>query len=281
MKRLLFLLLLLPMLVFAATESASAPENTIQSQIDKLSWQVGITQGLIANKASIAVPKGYRFLDDINTSRFLELSGNLPTSNHFLIAPDSLNWFAVFSFEDTGYVKDDEKIDAAELLTNLKSSDEPTNQERKNAGLEFIYTDGWQVAPHYDTDTKRLEWGLRLRTDKNEKIINYTSRLLGRTGVMSVILVSSPETLDADIKEFKTILKDFTYNAGETYAEFKDGDKVAQYGLAALILGGAAAVATKKGFWAALLGFFAGFWKIILAALVAFGAGMKSIFKQK
>lgn len=281
MKRLLFLLLLLPMLVFASAETASVPENTIQSQIDKLSWQVGITHGLIANKASIVVPKGYRFLDDINTSRFLELSGNLPTRNNFLIAPDSLNWFAVFSFEDTGYVKDDEKIDAAELLTNLKSSDEPTNQERKNAGLEFLYTDGWQVTPHYDTDTKRLEWGLRLRTDKNEKIINYTSRLLGRTGVMSVILVSSPETLDSDIKEFKTILKDFTYNAGETYAEFKDGDKVAQYGLAALILGGAAAVATKKGFWAALLGFFAGFWKIILAALVAFGAGMKSIFKQK
>lgn len=281
MKRLLFLLLLLPMLAFAAAETASAPENSIQSEIDKLTWQVGLTNGLIANKASIVVPKGYRFLDDTNTSRFLELNGNLPSSNHFLIAPDSLNWFAVFTFEESGYVKDDEKIDAAELLSNLKSSDEPSNKERKKAGLRLLYTDGWQVVPHYDTDTKRLEWGVRLRTETQEKIVNYTSRLLGRTGVMSVILVSSPETLDADTKEFKTVLKDFTYNSGETYAEFKDGDKVAQYGLAALILGGAAAVATKKGFWTVLLGFLAGFWKFILVGLVAFSVGIKSLFKRK
>jgi uncharacterized membrane-anchored protein len=144
-----------------------------------------------------------------------------------------------------------------------------------------LFTDGWQVAPHYDIDTKRLEWGARLRTDKDEKIVNYTSRLLGRTGVMSAVLVSEPASLDADIKEFKSVLKSFTYDSGESYSEFKSGDKVAEYGLAALILGGAAAVATKKGFWAVLAGFFAAFWKVLAGLAVAAVAGLGSVFKKK
>ena len=137
------------------------------------------------------------------------------------------------------------------------------------------------MPPHYDIDTKRLEWGVRLRTDRDEKLVNYTSRLLGRTGVMSAVLVSEPQSLDADIRDFKTVLKNFSYNAGESYAEFKSGDKVAEYGLAALILGGAAAVATKKGFWAVIAGFFAAFWKLIAGVVVAAIAGLGSIFKKK
>ncbi len=55
---------------------------------------------------------------------------------------------------------------------------------------------------------------------------------------------------------------------------------MAAYGLAALVLGGAAAVATKKGFWAVLGGFFAAGWKFIIAAFVALGAGIGKIFKR-
>ena len=38
---------------------------------------------------------------------------------------------------------------------------------------------------------------------------------------------------------------------------------MAAYGLGALVLGGAAAVATKKGFWALLVSLFAAGWKLI------------------
>jgi len=221
------------------------------------------------------------FLDEQNTKRFLELNGNPPDDRHYLIAPKSLEWFAVFSFNPSGYIKDDEKIDPDDLLKSLKDSDGPGNEERKRLGMRPLFTDGWQVPPHYDIDTKRLEWGVRLRTDRDEKLVNYTSRLLGRTGVMSAVLVSEPQSLDADIRDFKTVLKNFSYNAGESYAEFKSGDKVAEYGLAALILGGAAAVATKKGFWAVIAGFFAAFWKLIAGVVVAAIAGLGSIFKKK
>ena len=128
-----------------------------------------------------------------DTRRFLELMGNPPRDGHYMIAPADLDWFAVFSFDPVGYVKDDEKIDADALLKSLKESDGPGNEERKRLGMEPIYTDGWHVPPHYDTGTKRLEWGMRLRDEKGRLHVNYTSRLLGRSGVMSAVLVSSPQ----------------------------------------------------------------------------------------
>lgn len=269
------LLLFWPLLVWGQGDPAKLAE------FRKLAWQVGPTEGRIADKASIKVPQGHVFLDSQNTRRFLELSGNPPRDGNFLFAPDSLQWFAIFSFNPSGHVKDDEKIDPDDLLKSMKDSDGPANEERKRLGMEAMYTDGWQVPPHYDAESKRLEWGTRLKTGTGSMIINYSSRLLGRSGVMSAILVSDPSSLSADTQQFKTALQQFTYVPGENYSEFKAGDKVAEYGLAALVLGGAAAVATKKGLWAAIAGFLAAFWKIIAGVAVAGLAWLGSIFKRK
>jgi uncharacterized membrane-anchored protein len=72
---------------------------------------------------------------------------------------------------------------------------------------------------------------------------------------MHVTLVSDPQELDKDIVTFKSALGGYEFAAGERYAEFKAGDRVAEYGLAALVLGGAAAAATKTGFGKALFKF--------------------------
>lgn len=276
MKFLFALLLSIPLLASSQDNSAK-----IREELGKLEWQRGPTDGAVAGKATIKVPTNYVFLDEKNTRRFLELNGNPPQDGHYMFGPSNLSWFAVFSFNPMGYVKDDEKIDPEALLSQMKESDGPANEERRSLGMAPLYTDGWQVLPHYDVETKRLEWGTRIRDDANRMQVNYSTRLLGRSGVMNVILVSDPESLDKDIKEFKTSLQKFSYNAGETYAEFRDGDKVAEYGLAALVLGGAAAVATKKGLWAVIGGFLAAFWKVLVGLAVAAVASIGSIFKKK
>jgi uncharacterized membrane-anchored protein len=267
------LLLLFPSVLFA--------QNSVQEELRKLAWQAGPTEGRIGTKATIKVPAGYVFLDEKNTSRFLQLAGNPPRDGHYLYAPEALDWFAVFSFDATGFVKDDEKIDPDALMKSLKASDEPSNQERKRLGMPALYTVGWEVPPHYDTETKRLEWGLRLKSDGEHFTVNYTSRLLGRTGVMSAILVADPAALSKDTLAFKAGLKEFSYVPGETYTEFKPGDRVAEIGLAALVLGGAAAVASKKGVWAAIVAFLGAFWKLIAGVAVAALAGLASVFKKK
>jgi uncharacterized membrane-anchored protein len=273
MRLAIALLLLFPSLLFA--------QNALQDELRKLAWQSGPTEGRIGAKATIKVPQGYVFLDEKNTSRFLELNGNPPRDGHNLFAPETLDWFAVFSFDSTGYVKDDEKIDPDALLKNLKESDAPSNDERKRLGMSPLYTVGWEVPPHYDAVTKRLEWGLRLKTDAERFTVNYTSRILGRSGVMAAVLVASPQTLAKDTQAFKAGLSEFSYVAGEKYAEFKAGDRVAEIGLAALVLGGAAAVATKKGFWAAIVAFLGAFWKIVIGVGVAAIAWLGSLFRKK
>src|SRR5690606_29506692 len=131
---------------------------------------------------------------------------------------------------------------------SLRAGDQASNQERARLGMSKIYTDGWEVAPHYDNQSKRLEWGTRLRDERGQFLVNHTTRLLGRSGVMSATLVTGQETLAGDTKTFKASLQAFDYVAGQRYHEFREGDRVAEYGLAALVLGGAAAVASKKGF---------------------------------
>lgn len=277
--RVLALLVLLPTLAHAQRDPQSPrdPAFVIQ-ELQKLAWQRGPGEGAIAGKAKIRIPDGLAFLDERNTRRFLELMGNPPRDGHYMIAPATLDWFAVFSFDPVGYVKDDEKIDADELLESLKKGDAPGNEERKRFGMAPIYTDGWHVPPHYDSGTKRLEWGMRLRDDTGARHVNYTSRLLGRSGVMSAVLVSSPQTLAEDMKSFNAALAGYEFVAGEKYAEFKSGDRIAEYGLAALVVGGAAAAAAKAGLFKSLGKFL---WVIIGGGLMGAWALLKKLFGRK
>ena len=249
------LLALLVVTLPAAAQQPRDPQDVVK-QIQGLGWVHGPADANIGGLATITVPKGLSFLDGPNTRKFLELNLNPPRDNHYTLSSQDLSWFAVFYFESVGYVKDDEKLDPDALLKSLQGSDDRANAERKRLSMPAINTVGWHVPPHYDPETKRLEWGVKLRqSDVGTDVVNYTIRILGRRGVMHVTLVSDPQELDKDIVAFKGALGGYGFVAGEKYAEFKAGDRVAEYGLAALVLGGAAAVATKTGFGKALIKF--------------------------
>jgi uncharacterized membrane-anchored protein len=171
------------------------------------------------------------------------------------------------------------------LLKILKQNNEASLEEKRRKGLPPLYLDGWYISPHYDVITKRLEWGTKAHGENGATVVNYSIRLLGRDGVMSAVLVSDPDSLDADLKSFKQTLKNFTFNTGKTYAEFREGDKVAEYGLAALIVGGAAAAAAKSGLGKGLFAAGAGLIKVLavgaLALLVAAFNFIKRLFSKK
>ena len=265
---------------FANAESADPKVQQIIAQLRALKWVKGPTTVPIAGNSKLVVPQGYVFLDAQNTDKYLELNQNLSSGREVMIAPASLDWSAYLAFDDEGYVKDDEKIDAAALLKSLKESTEDANSERRQRGWPELHIVDWAVPPAYNSTTKRLEWATTLRADGGESV-NFFTKVLGRRGFTSVVLVSAPQDLRSAETGLNAVLDGYSFNAGETYAEWKPGDKVAEYGLAALVLGGAAAVATKKGFWAVLAGFFASAWKLIVAVVVGAGAWLKSLFKKK
>ena len=265
--------------VLAQDPSPTQAQQDYRAQMRALPWKVGPTTGDLEGKAKLNVPAQYRFLDAADGGKFLKLTGNLPHNENILFGQ---GWWAVLGFDPVGYVKDDEQIDADKLLASLKSNDDEENAERKKLGEPGLHTIGWSVPPHYDAQSKHLEWGLKIRADdSNEEVVNYTVRLLGRTGYESATLVSSPETLDRDVASFKTALQGFDFNSGEKYSEFRAGDHVAEFGLGALVLGGAAAVAAKTGFWKVLVAGLAAGWKLIAVGAAAVVASVKKLFTRK
>lgn len=237
-------------------------------ELKNLNWQMAPAVGKVGDKGEFKLAEPLMFLDAEDTNKFLQFNGNLPQTSSYTITTKKGYWFGVLHFISDGYVKDDEKIDADALLESLKEGNKQGNEEKRKQGLETLILDSWFFPPRYDTETKRLEWGTKLRSEKDQSItINVTTKILGRSGYISAILVSSPESLDKDLVEFKQALKNFDYVSGEKYSEWKEGDKVASYGLGALVLGGAAAVATKKGglklIWLAILAAGAAIWTAI------------------
>ncbi len=270
------------LLAFICSMFAVAADTEKPSPIAALAWQFGPGEGVIGDKASIKIPEGFGFLGTAETKKFMELNQNFSNPNEYLLAPKSMDWFAIFQFEATGYVKDDETIDAAKLLETIKQGTAKGNEERRRRGWSTLSIQSWRFQPQYDQQTKLLEWAVLAKDDQsNTDVINYNTRLLGRTGVMQVVLVADPAMLDTAVATLKTTLSGYSFAPGEKYAEFKQGDRVAEFGLAALVAGGAAAVAAKKGFFAAALAFLAGAWKLVVAGFIAAFAGIKALFKKK
>jgi len=117
--------------------------------------------------------------------------------------------------------------------------------------------------------TNNLTWAIRGASEGSESV-NYSVRLLGRRGVMDVDLVLDPTHVAAAVPDFNQLLTGFTFSTGNRYAEFQAGDKVAAYGLTALVAGGAGAALAKSG----LLG---KVWKLIVFGAIAALAAIKRL----
>lgn len=246
-------------------------------------WQRGPGVGKIGPHAEVQIPKGYAFLPAADTQKLLESFGN-PTSGRELglIGPDGLDWFVVYEYDDCGYVKDDErdKLDADGMLKSIRAGNDVGNEERKKRGFPTMTIVGWEQPPRYDTATNNLVWAIRAESD-GSAVVNYNTRRLGREGVMEVTLVVNPEKMNATIPAFDTIMKGYKFSSGKQYADFKPGDRIAEYGLAALVTGGAAAVAAKAGLFKVIGKFLVAGWKLVIVGLIAIGAAVKGIFTRK
>ena len=95
---------------------------------------------------------------------------------------------------------------------------------------------------------------------------------------MSVDLVLDPADLSTVLPLSNQVMSSFSFTQGSRYADFVKGDKIASYGLTALIAGGAAAAAVKSGLLAKLLAALAALWKVIAVALATAAAAVKRFF---
>ena len=250
-------------------------------------WKEGPCNGDLGGYAEIRVPEGFLFTGPDGAPKFLELSENPPdpkTVGVLFPTSDDDQWVVYFNYQDIGHVPDDDHttIDAAAILASLKAGTEASNSERRIRGWNELHVTDWIIPPGYETETRRLAWGVGSKTDGGSDGANYDVRLLGRTGVMSVTLVCSPDSVRNLVPKLQTILAGFNYNSGHKYGEWRSGDKMAAYGLTGLITGGAAVAAAKSGLLAKIGIAIAKMGKAIFIGILAICAGIwQMIFGKK
>jgi uncharacterized membrane-anchored protein len=252
------------------------------SRSNKLDVLRGPATAQLGSVAQIELPVGFSFVDGKTTRALMKAAGE-PTSGRELglLMPTNEHWSVIFEFSDIGYVKDNDKdkLDADKLLKAIKEGTEAANKERESAGNPPLIIVGWEQPPKYDETTHNLEWAIRA-TSEGRPILNYNTRLLGRKGVMEVVLICEPDQLPKTLPTFKNLLTDYKFESGESYAEYRKGDKVAKYGLAALVLGGAAVGAAKLGLLGPVILFFKKAWKLVVVAFVAVIGFFKKMFAR-
>jgi uncharacterized membrane-anchored protein len=264
----------------ASTEAdEEAEEKAFLAKIESLGW-TREGKAKLGTISEVSIPQGWRFTDGNGTRTLLQMYGNLPGTGQLgMLTTEGHGPWVIFQFDNSGYVKDDEKndLDADAMLKSLKEGQMHSNKRRLEMGLEELQLLGWAVAPRFNDQTKNLEWALRIGSPSGESI-NYSTRLLGRHGVMEVDLVCGPEEMDTLLPKYQEIIAGHQYVTGNTYAEYRAGDKVAEYGLTALVAGGATVVAGKMGLFAKLGGVFAKLGKGIIGVIVVIGLGLKALF---
>ncbi|MBI5508331.1 MAG: DUF2167 domain-containing protein [Deltaproteobacteria bacterium] len=246
-------------------------------------WQVGPTTGLLGDVARVQVPADFLFGDKQVAQKLMEVFQNPVTGDEqgvILPKRKDNHWLAIFEYSEDGHVNDDDKneIDADAILESLRQGTEEANIERQKHGWAPVHVSGWARPPRYNDTTHNLEWAVTATAEDGLQSINYNTRLLSRTGVMSVTLLVTPENMSAGLPEYARVLGAFAFTDGNRYGDYRQGDKLAEYGLAALMVGGGAAIAAKTGLLLQLLLIFKKGWKVLIIALAAGAAALRRFF---
>lgn len=241
----------------------------------------------VSNQASLQLPPGFSYVPQAQTQRMLKaFDGEGDPSVQGMIIPDGEeeNWMMVVSYEPAGYIKDDDAKDwnADDMLNSLKEGTKAANEERRARGISELEVIGWAQIPTYTSQDHHLLWSASAReigSNDPNYTINYNTLVLGREGYVSMNMVTDSQNVERLKPVASQLLSGMKFNSGKSYEEFNAStDKVAAYGLAALVAG----VAAKKlGLFAMAALFFAKFAKVGLLALGGLGAAVSAFFKRR
>ncbi len=298
MKTKLTILLLVGLLT--ATFPLRAQEDT--NRLARIAQAVRIVKNLKYQQgeidlrgglAKLTVPKEFNFLgpDDAETV-LVKLWGNPPADVKplGLLIPagmtplDTNCWVVTIHYSEDGYVKDGDagKINYDDLLKQMQKGIEERNKTRQEHGYPAITLVGWAAPPHYDAATHKLYWAKQLNFEgERQDTLNYCIRMLGRKGVLELNAVAGIGQLAEIDRQTPQILGMVDFKEGSRYADFDPKvDKVAKYGLATLVAGGALAAAAKLGLLKGLWIFILAAKKFIIIGVIAAVAFVKKFFKR-
>ncbi len=284
MKKLLlaFVFLISPLAI------AQAPEMTAEELLTALGARSGSIT-LPGDIATLNLNDEFVYLDPANTETLLVEGWGNPPGNESLgmVLPAGISpltaegWGVVITYMEDGYVSDSDadSINYTELLTDMKEASVEESEERVSQGYGSMVLLRWAEPPRYDKTTHKFYWAQEFVTDDTaENALNYNIRVLGRKGVLVLNAIAGMNQIGVIKNSMPQLLEVTEFTAGNRYEEFNSStDRVAEYGLAALVAGG---VAAKLGLFAKLGALLLAFKKLIFVGIAA-GAGIISRFFKK
>ena len=249
----------LALLCLAALTPSHAQMTTEQrrDEIGKIPWTRDGSHKLGESSSTISIPPNHFAAFAADAARFETLVGNgdLATKHLEAIVINERDEQVIFlSFNDEGYVTlDDWKdVDAAAMLDTIKDNTEKGNAEKVRDGFLPVHVKGWLQQPTLDRDSNTVRWAIAA-DDGSTAIVNAVELRLGRRGFEKLIWVGDADAYVAQGGELDLMLRAHAFDPGFRYADYVTGDKVAAYGVGALVATLVGAKLAKVGLFAGLL----------------------------
>ena len=284
---------LIPLLCFLSLGSALAEEDPARMTAQEFEASLAYRQGdvvLSNGVATLKIPRTFRYLGPDDAQHVLEQAWRNPHGSGTLgmLFPADVSplaergWGVVITYEEDGYVwdSDADSINYDELLKEMQAASAASNEERQKAGYEPVDLVGWAAKPYYDKASHKLYWAKNLKFgNAPENTLNYNIRILGRRGVLVLNAVANMSQLAGVENDMKQVLTFTDFNPEHSYAAFDPNvDKMAAYGLAALVAGG---IAAKTGLITKLIAWVVAFKKVFIFGAMALGAFLTKLFGRK
>jgi uncharacterized membrane-anchored protein len=245
----------------------------------------------LGHELQLDLPEGMLFVERVQAKQLMEKAGNVVGDDLLgLVLKKDSTWLITIEFAEEGYVKDDDaaELNPGEILDAIREGTEEANKIREERGFHPMHVDGWTEPPRYERQQHHVVWGIK-GSSVDGVSINFRTRMLGRRGYVAVNLIDDPQNIEAAKREALAVLKATTYKPGSRYEDFDTkSDKVAEYGLAALVAGGAGAAALKLAkagllakFGGKLIALIIAGKKAIIPLFIAIGAGVRKLLGMR
>ena len=299
MLALLAAALWLPCAATARDTGSSTSNDDRSSRVERFIGSLHPASGSVdipAAGARLNLSSGYSFLPAGDAQRVLTTLWHNPPDSDVLgmILPsadphvllDDRAWAVVVTYVDDGYVSDADAagIDYDDMLRTMRKATHEHNTERLKRGYPAVELVGWAEPPHYDSASHKLFWARDLTFSKADgsklgQSLNYDIRVLGRKGYLSLNAVAPIDQLDRVRADMPRVLAMAEFEPGKRYSDYDSHtDKLAAYGIGALVAGG---IAAKAGLFAKLGIMLLALKKFIIVGLAAIAGLFKKLFRRK
>lgn len=207
-------------------------------QVTALDWKTEGEWPLSSSKSMLKVPEGYIFVLGEDAKKYTTIN-NEPFDDNLeaYVVDNSFTHSILLEFANAGFVTlDDWKhLDSEALLKAIRENTENANIERKKLGQVEIHVLGWVQKPTLDPVTKIVYWAIEADVGEPETSINAVALRLGREGFERVVWITNPSSFTTSGGSLETILQAHSFEKGFRYEDHQKGDRLAEFGIAALV----------------------------------------------